>query len=154
MRAAELHRLARTLREIALEATGNTGPDRVNAGELAVLEDVARHARSTVGDITTRTGLAQSLVSRIVRSMAAAGALTVEPDTDDRRKVRIALTPATRTAILSRAAGTTRDALTAATPGLDDDERAELDRHLTAAADLLRRGARTPGDGSPTPDSL
>lgn len=89
MRASELHRLARTLREIALEATGNTGADRVNAGELAVLEDVAHHPGSTIRDITERTGLAQSLVSRIVHATATAGALAVTPDERDRRKVRV-----------------------------------------------------------------
>ena len=56
MRAAELHRLARTLRTIALAATENTGADQVNAGELAVLEDVARHPRSTIRDITVGDG--------------------------------------------------------------------------------------------------
>lgn len=146
MRAAELHRLARTLREVALQATGNTGEDRVNAGELAVLEDVARHPGSTIREITDRTRLAQSLVSRIVHAAAAAGALTVEPDPDDRRKVRVELTAATRRAILQRAANSTDEAIEAATPALTGEERAALAHHLDQAAALLRRGGPTPPD--------
>lgn len=140
MFAAELHRLARTLREIALEATGNTGADQVNAGELAVLEDVARHPRSTISDITQRTRLAQSLVSRIVQAAAAEGALAVDPDDHDRRKVRVELTAATRRAILERAGRPVDDAIATRTPALGAEERAALEDHLTQAAALLRRG--------------
>lgn len=140
MRAADLHRLARLLREIALQATGNTGPDRVNAGELAVLEDIARHPGSTIGDVTGRTGLAQSLVSRIVRGAADEGALVVEPDQQDRRRVRISLSDRTRAAILDRAGNSVQDAVAAAAPALSPAEREELVSHLQAASDLLRRG--------------
>ncbi|MFI5612442.1 MarR family winged helix-turn-helix transcriptional regulator [Amycolatopsis sp. NPDC051903] len=139
MRAADLHRLARTLREIALLATENVGADRVNAGELAVLEDIAEHPDSTIRDITERTGLAQSLVSRITHAMADAGALKIEPDQADRRRVRIALTAATREAIVDRANNTITEAVSTSTPGLTDDERRTLERHLTEAAALLRR---------------
>lgn len=141
MRAADLHRLARLLREIALQATGNTGPDRVNAGELAVLEDIARHPGSTIGDVTGRTGLAQSLVSRIVRGAADEGALVVEPDQQDRRRVRISLSDRTRAAILDRAGNTVDDAVATSTPALSESERQALLDHLEAALALLRRGA-------------
>jgi len=90
MRAANLHRLARTLREVALLATKNTGDDRVDAGELAVLEDIARNPGSTISDITRRTGLAQSLVSRITHGMADGGARTAS-----NRIVRRSRIPAT-----------------------------------------------------------
>lgn len=142
MRAAELHRLARTLREIALEATGNTGADSVTAGELAVLEDIARHPRSTIRDITERTGLAQSLVSRIVHAGAAEGALAVGKDDLDRRKVRVDLTAGTRNTILERASNTIDDAIATHAPQLQADERAALEQHLAQAAALLRRGAQ------------
>ncbi|SIS17795.1 MarR family transcriptional regulator [Williamsia sterculiae] len=145
MRAAELHRLARLLRQIALEATGNTGSDRVNAGELAVLEDVARHPGSTVADIVSRTGLAQSLVSRIVHAAADAGALTVVRQAD-RRKLRIELAPATRRSILQRADNDVGDAIATHTPMLSHKDRVALIRHLRAASMLLRQGT---GDATP-----
>jgi len=140
MRAADLHRLARTLRDIALQATQNTGDDRVNAGELAVLEDIAKNPASTIGEITARTGLAQSLVSRITRTMADAGVLAIAPDSTDRRKVRVELEEATRQAILQRADNPATDAIAVATPRLTEQERRTLERHLAVAAALLQRG--------------
>lgn len=138
MRAAELHRLARDLRAIALLATENTGADRVNAGELAVLEDIVRNPGSTIAEITRRTGLAQSLVSRITRALAEGGALSITPDAVDRRKVRIELAPATRAAALSRADNSISKAIADSTPTLSAPERRDLERHLTEAERLLR----------------
>lgn len=141
MRAANLHRLARTLREIALLATENIGEDRVNAGEIAVLEDIARNPGSTISDITRRTGLAQSLVSRITHGMADGGALTIRPDSSDRRRVRVDLKPTTRKMILQRASNSIAVALAATTPRLSDSERSALECHLVEADRLLRVGA-------------
>lgn len=138
MRAADLHRLSRTLRDIALLSTGNSGGDRVNPGELAVLEDIARNPGSTIGDITRQTGLAQSLVSRIARAMADAGVLTMGADDQDRRKVRVELEPATRAQIMQRASNTITDALAEYAPALSTAERTELEHHLGAAESLLQ----------------
>ena len=140
MRAAELHRLARSLREIALLATGNTGADAVNAGELAVIEDVAGNPGATISDITRRTGLAQSLVSRITHAMHDAGVISIKPDLADRRKLRLDIEPSARALIMSRAKNTITGALTVSTPRLGSDERKALERHLSEAARLLRTG--------------
>lgn len=138
MRAADLHRLSRTVRQIALLATGNTGDDRVNPGELAVLEDIARNPGATIGDITRRTGLAQSLVSRITHAMADAGAVTAAVDGHDRRKVRVELEPTTRAQIIQRAGNNIADALATHAPALTPDERAELEHHLSEAERLFQ----------------
>jgi DNA-binding MarR family transcriptional regulator len=140
MRAAELHRLARSLREIALLATENTGADAVNAGELAVIEDVAGNPGATISDITRRTGLAQSLVSRITHAMHDAGVISIQPDPADHRKLRLDIEPSARAVILSRGKNTIMGALTASTPRLGSDERTALERHLSEAARLLRAG--------------
>lgn len=139
MRASELHRLARTLREIALEATGNVGADRVNAGQLAVFEDIAHNPGASIRDVTARTGLAQSLVSRIVHAAEQAGALNVTVDERDRRRVRIELSGSARAAILQRADEPLDSALIRHTPGLTAQERTALEQHLVAAAELLCR---------------
>lgn len=138
MRASELHRLARKLREIALDATGNVGKDRVNAGQLAVFEDIASNPGTSIGGITERTGLAQSLVSRIVRDAASDEALTVTVHPRDRRKVCVELSLSTRTAITQRANNSLDSALIAHTPTLSEADRTLLHQHLTAAAELLR----------------
>lgn len=139
MRASDLHRLARILREIALDATGNVGEDRVNAGQLAVFEDVARNPGASIAEITTRTGLAQSLVSRIVHAAAAKEAITVTTDRRDRRKVRVELSPSTRETMMQRAGNPLDSAIAAHTPALTESERKALHQHLTAAAELLQR---------------
>ncbi len=138
MRAAELHRLARELRAIALVATKNIGSDRVNAGELSVLEDIARNPGATIAEITHRTGLAQSLVSRITHAMADAEVLTIESDASDRRKVRIDLTPDVRATVLERANNSISEAIANSTPMLSPGQRRDLEQHLTAAEQLLR----------------
>ncbi|WP_434619473.1 MarR family winged helix-turn-helix transcriptional regulator [Arthrobacter sp. A5] len=144
MRVADLHRLARALREIALLATENIGSDAVNAGELAVIEDIARYPDSTVSDVTKRTGLAQSLVSRIVRVMNDAGVISIRADLIDRRKNRLNIEPAARPLILTRANNTITDALIARTPRLSPEERAALEHHLSKAAALVNKGS-SPG---------
>lgn len=139
MRASELHRLARTLREIALDATENVGGDRVNAGQLAVFEDLARNPGASIADVTARTGLAQSLVSRIVHAAAREEVMTVTADPRDRRRVCIDLAPSTREAMMRRAANSIDSALAAHTPALTEGERTALRHHLAAAAELLER---------------
>jgi DNA-binding MarR family transcriptional regulator len=141
VRAADLHRLARAVREIALLATENTGDDRVNPGELAVLEDIARNPGATIGEIARRTGFAQSLVSRITHAMADAGVVTIAGDGHDRRKVRVELGSRTRAQIIRRAGNSIADALSTQTPALTPDERAELEHHLAEAERLLRVNA-------------
>lgn len=100
MRAADLHRLARRLREAALLATGNEGEGRAGFGEVAVVEDVAAHPGATIGAIADRTGLAQSLVSRLVRRLAAAGVLQIDRDAADARRTLVSLDPRTRDEVL------------------------------------------------------
>ncbi|WP_454301568.1 MarR family winged helix-turn-helix transcriptional regulator [Salana multivorans] len=105
--------------------------------KLAVLEDIARHPHSAINEVTRRTGLAQSLVSRITRAMADAGAVIIEPDPSDRRKVRVSLDEATRAAALDRADNPATEAIAAAVPTLTDEQRASLEHHLAEAANLL-----------------
>jgi DNA-binding MarR family transcriptional regulator len=81
-------------------------------------------------------------VSRIVHAFAAADALTIERDGEDRRRVRVELAAGTHEAILARAGNRTEGAIAARTPRLGDAERELLEHHLDQAAALLRRGAR------------
>ena len=109
--AGQLHRLARLLREVALAGTTDPGEPRPAPGLLAVTEDIARHPDTTVGEIATRTGLAQSLVSTAVAKLKAAGVVQSQPDQNDRRRVRLAITPAARAHVFAGRGG--RDITTA-----------------------------------------
>ena len=145
MDAARLQRLARVLREIAARAAAESGDDRLGPGALAVVEDLARHEATTVGEIARRTGLAQSMVSTTVAGLRESGVVTSEPDPRDRRRVLVTLSAATRSQILARAArpttGALRQALRAASPDLDDaaleTAATETERLLVALAARL-----------------
>ncbi|MGW1737624.1 MarR family transcriptional regulator [Nocardia sp. NPDC001965] len=93
MDAASLHLVARRLRAIAFVATGNTGRRRIPPSEYAVLEDVALHPGSAIRDITERTAITQSLVSRIVARFRDQGLLATAPDPADGRRVLITVEP-------------------------------------------------------------
>jgi len=104
-----------------------------------VFEDVARNPGASIADITARTGLAQSLISRIVHAAASDDAMTVTVDERDRRRVRVELSPSTRKAVMERAGNSLDTALAAHTPALSANERAALLQHLADAAELLSR---------------
>jgi DNA-binding MarR family transcriptional regulator len=91
MNAGELHHLSRTLREIATDATTVRGQAPPSAGDLAVVEDVAANPGTSIGEIASRTGFAQSMVSRIVAAMRDTGVFLAEPDPADRRRVLISV---------------------------------------------------------------
>ena len=128
MNAGELHRLARTLREMALTATADPGEPRVSAGDLAIAEDVAHHSGTTVGAVADRTGLAQSLVSRTVAQMRDAGVFVTASDPADGRRTLVSVAPATRAGVFRSRGGRP----------IDDALRAHLPD--ASAADLRRVG--------------
>ena len=96
MNASRLHWLARQLRAVALAVTANAGDERISAGELAIIEDVASHPVTSVGEIAARTRLAQSFVSRVVATLREAGVFVTAPDSVDRRRSLVSIDPATR----------------------------------------------------------
>jgi len=133
MDAAQLYRLARHLREIALDATSNSQEERVSASELAIVEDVARHSQSAIGDIVRRTGLSQSLVSRIVASLRDAQVFTTEPDPADRRKMQVSINSQTQLQIFRERGGRSIEAaLRQALPHL-------MPQDLTETVGMLER---------------
>lgn len=133
MRASDLHRLARLLREIALAASGNVGEDRVTPGQLAIIEDVAEHPGSTIGEVAERTHLAQSLVSRVAAAMREAGIFLAGDDARDRRKTILQIEAGAWAQLRSRGQNPIEDALTAALPHLSTAERTALEAHLSTA---------------------
>ena len=86
MDAGELHKLARTLRELALDATSDAAEGRPNAAETLVATDIFEHSPTTVSEIAARTGVAQSQVSTIVATLHDAGVTRRESDPRDRRR--------------------------------------------------------------------
>ena len=99
MDAGQLHKVARLLREVALDATADPGETPVSAGDVAIAEDITHHEKASVGEIAARTGLAQSLVSRTVAKLHDAGVVVTERDPDDGRRVLTSIAPGTRTGL-------------------------------------------------------
>jgi DNA-binding MarR family transcriptional regulator len=96
MDAARLHKLARVLRELAIDVTSDLSEGRATPTEVTIGMDIFEHDATTVGEIAKRTGVAQSQVSTTVAAMRDYGLLSVESDPGDRRRGRITLDPAAR----------------------------------------------------------
>jgi DNA-binding MarR family transcriptional regulator len=91
-----------------------------------------------VGEIAARTGLAQSLVSRTVAKLQAAGVVVTERDPDDGRRVLISIAPGIRTGLFrSRARRPVEPALRSRYPDSSEAEIARIVALLQELADIL-----------------
>jgi DNA-binding MarR family transcriptional regulator len=133
-----LIRLARQLREIALKASQGGADLPLSIGELAIVENVARHPDSAITEIARSTGLAQSRVSRVVQDLSTEGVLQFWKDPRDRRQTLVRLDPEVRRQTLEDySSRTIAEALTEATPHLSPAERERASQLLSELADLL-----------------
>lgn len=143
MNAARLHRLARVLRELATDLTSETSEGRASATEVTIGMDIFEHDQTTIGEITKRTGVAQSQVSTTVAAMRDHGLLTIEADPMDRRRGRITLDPEAREQLASsrgrRPVGdAVRDYLVRGSGRTDSDAQVQaIEQLLDALADQL-----------------
>jgi DNA-binding MarR family transcriptional regulator len=146
--AGQLHKIARLLREVALDATADPGETPVSAGDVAIAEDIAHHETASVGEIAARTGLAQSLVSRTVAKLHEAGVVVTERDPDDGRRVLISIAPGIRTGLFrARARRRVEPALRSRYPDSSEAEIARVVALLAELADILT-GAPASGGAS------
>jgi DNA-binding MarR family transcriptional regulator len=150
--AGQLHKVARLLREVALDATADPGEAPVSAGDVAIAEDIAHHEKPSVGEIVARTGLAQSLVSRTVAKFHDAGVVVTERDPDDGRRVLISIAPDIRTGLFrARARRPVEPALRSRYPDLSEAETARVIALLTELADMLTDERGSGGASAPAP---
>lgn len=136
----ELFRLARVLREVALDAARDPGEEPATEGLVVVADDLAHHDATTVGEVAGRTGIAQSLVSNVVAQLRDAGVVTTVVDERDRRRTRIHLAASVREGLLAeRGQRDVEVALRQRFADLADDERAQLEETLRQLAVLIAR---------------
>jgi len=86
MDALVLIMLGRQLVKIGEEAMRGGQAPPLPAGHALVLRDVLAHPGSSVTDITGRTGLAQSIVSKAIARFQGQGIVEVETDPADGRR--------------------------------------------------------------------
>ncbi len=135
----ELFRLSRVLREVALEAATDPGEAPPSAGLVAVTDDIAHHEQTTVGEIAARTGLAQSLVSKVVAELRDGGAVEMTLDENDRRRNLIRITDSARTQVLAdRGSRTVGEALRHRFPERSEEKLTGIEAALEALADQLQ----------------
>jgi DNA-binding MarR family transcriptional regulator len=146
--AGQLHKVARLLREVALDATADPGQTPVSAGDIAIAEDITHHEKASVGEIAARTGLAQSLVSRTVAKLHDAGVVVTERDPHDGRRILISIAPDVRTGLFrSRARRPVEPALRSRYPDYSEATIARVVALLTELADILLRFLGHDGHG-------
>ncbi|MEZ0094908.1 MarR family winged helix-turn-helix transcriptional regulator [Streptacidiphilus sp. EB129] len=137
---SDLYQLGRRLAEIALADMGADELD-LAPGEFLVLQDLTLNGRSSVSDITKRTGLAQSRVSTGVRALTTRGWTRTEADPNDGRRTLVDLTPEIRAAAAARRAARADDNLrtTLTDAGANPSELPTLTAGLTRLHQLLVR---------------
>ena len=124
---------------VATAATANPGDAPVSAGDLAIVEDVAHHRGTSIGEVAQRTGLAQSLVSTTVARLGDAGVIEVDADPSDRRRTRIGVSAAARELFAARAARPIDPAIRQALPDASGAEIARVEKLLDELASLVLR---------------
>lgn len=138
MNAAALHLLARHLRALALQSSGIEGEATPSLSELVIVEDVAHHPGTPIGEIARRVGLAQSLVSKTVAELREAAILTSQPDVTDGRRVLVSLVPETLESVLKpRGKRPIETAVAQAYPALNAAQRGRVQELLEELAALM-----------------
>lgn len=141
MKAATLHQLGRRLSGLAEGMMHAERTASVTAGEMAILDDLLVHGRSTVRDITARTGFAQSHVSASLARLAEASQVEWEKNPKDARSRWADLAPDERAVLQAGAATRVEDVLA---EQLGAGEAEKLVKLLARAAKILdvRRPSR------------
>lgn len=107
------------------------------AGHALVLRDVIAHPHSSITDITFRTGLAQSIVSKAVARFHEEGLVATAPDPADGRRLLVEISAQHRREVARKGAVSVDDALATALEESDRGATAELISALETVAERL-----------------
>jgi len=114
MDAVVLHRLGRRLVDLSRDVTTGAATSPFTPAEIALLEHALHHPGSSVGELATRTGIAQSHVSTSLARLRDRGLVQTTADPTDGRVTRVQLSQTARRAIRRRAGTPADDAIAAA----------------------------------------
>lgn len=143
MEALELIRLGRRLVKLGEQGLrgpkgGPSGTGELPVGPTLVMQDVVAHDRSTVSEITARTGLPQSYVSESVARLRDEGVLVTETDPDDRRRTRVRVSRAHLKTVRQKGRTSVDALFVGALDDIGADEAARLLASLETIAERLR----------------
>jgi DNA-binding MarR family transcriptional regulator len=136
--ALELITLGRRLVRIGEDAIRGGSALPLPAGQALVLRDVMAHPHSSITDITSRTGLAQSIVSKAVARFREEGLVDTEPDPADGRRLLVEISAQHRREVARKGAVSVDDALAMALREPDRRATAEFISVLETVAERLR----------------
>ncbi len=105
--------------------------------ELTALEQLSRHAWGP-GDLARHLGVTSAAASGIVDRLATRGHVERVPHPEDGRRTQVVLTDSGRAEVLGHLMPMFH-ALDALDRSLDEEERAVVDRYLSAATEAIRR---------------
>jgi DNA-binding MarR family transcriptional regulator len=142
--ALELIMLGRKLTKIGEEAMRAGQAPPLPAGHALVLRDVLAHPGSSITDITARTGLAQSIVSKAIARFQDQGIVEVEADLADGRRTLARVTTSHLGEVRRKGAVPADGMLAAALGEADPAAVAEIISGLEALATQLRPAAPGP----------
>ncbi|KZB79298.1 MarR family winged helix-turn-helix transcriptional regulator [Amycolatopsis regifaucium] len=141
MKASELYLLGKHLMELASRGMrDDTDPETPEIYDLLISVLVESPAMS-IGELTARTGFAQSHVSAAVAKLREGGAVVTHPDPADRRRTLVTPVEGLVEAVTHRQQRAAEQIIAEALAELDPDTAAVADRaaRLTLAAEELYR---------------
>ncbi|QXV56410.1 MarR family winged helix-turn-helix transcriptional regulator [Amycolatopsis sp. TNS106] len=141
MKASELYLLGKHLMELAARGMrDDADPETPEIYDVLISVLVGGPGMS-IGELTARTGFAQSHVSGAVARMRAEGAVVTRPDPADRRRTLVVPVDALVEAVALRQQRAAEEILASALAELDPDRDSVADRaaRLTRAAEELYR---------------
>lgn len=156
MEALDLIVLGRQLARLGERAMRGCDPDgdgrasltaTLPAGALIVMRDVLAHPRSSITDITGRTGLPQSYVSESVNKLRVKGIAEITADPADRRRTLVELTAKHLEHVARHSARDADDVLRSALGDADKVAAEQVIRMLTELAARLRTEVSGPAIG-------
>jgi DNA-binding MarR family transcriptional regulator len=119
-----VHRVMHQYRSEQYQVLRGT-PSDITHMESKVLGYVGRHRGATQSDLARDSGRDKAQLARLIKGLRERGLLQAEPDPEDRRNLRLALTDAGE-GVLGLLRQHTRRLASKAVTGLDAAERAQL----------------------------
>lgn len=105
---------------------------------VVVLRDIVEFPGSTVQEISRRLSLAQSMVSKVAAEARERGWVAAEPDSSDRRKLRLAPSEMVREFLGPALNRDAADVLNQLAPDLPEEDRAAIIRTFELFHRLFR----------------